>query len=181
MAAGWRGSRATACQTARWVRVTVPRCAIARRYGACVRWGPVVASILAAVALVAAAFTGIVVTADGATTRFGVVRLEGLVGETLLLVAVLLPVMTALFARRLASFGVVLGLGVDTFRRHEIPDALRAKIRDREAARLDTRRYFFAMNPEVGDPWIAAARPMTTSVARSASRSRRASSPSGSA
>jgi hypothetical protein len=94
------------------VRVTVPRCAIARRYGACVRWGPVVASILAAVALVAAAFTGIVVTADGATTRFGVVRLEGLVGETLLLVAVLLPVMTALFARRLASFGVVLGLGV---------------------------------------------------------------------
>jgi len=49
----------------------------------------------------------------------------------------------------------VLGLGVDTFRRHEIPDALGAKIRDREAARLDTRRYFFAMNPEVGDPWIA--------------------------
>ena len=33
------------------MRVTVPRCAIARRYGACVRWGPVVASILAAVAL----------------------------------------------------------------------------------------------------------------------------------
>jgi len=30
----------------------------------------------------------------------------------------------------------VLGLGVDTFRRPEIPDALRAKIRDREAARV---------------------------------------------
>lgn len=62
-------------------------------------------------ALVAAAFTGIVVTVDGADDRFGMVRLEGMVGETLLLLAILLPVVTVLFARRLAPFGVLAGLG----------------------------------------------------------------------
>jgi hypothetical protein len=76
-----------------------------------VRWGPVVASILSAVALIAAAFTGIVLTTDGVDQHLGVVRLEGLVGETMLLLAVLLPVVSVLFARRLAPFGVVVGLG----------------------------------------------------------------------
>jgi len=54
------------------------------------RWGPVGAYAVAAGALVAAAFTGITAFDGTRRTRFGMARLDGLVGETLVVVALVL-------------------------------------------------------------------------------------------
>jgi hypothetical protein len=51
------------------------------------RWGPTVASVVSAVALCTAALAGIRVTAGDEVGTFGLVHLDGLVGETTLVMA----------------------------------------------------------------------------------------------
>jgi uncharacterized membrane protein AbrB (regulator of aidB expression) len=76
------------------------------------RWGPVVASVVSALALVAAAFVGISAFDADAGEEFGLVRLDGLVGETLLLLgAVFVGVGVAAAMRRVPS-GAFIGLGL---------------------------------------------------------------------
>lgn len=72
-----------------------------------------IGAVVVAVALIAAAFTGIstvdATVGGAADRRFGLVRLDGLVGESLLLVGVALVGLTIAGARRAVPVGAVLG------------------------------------------------------------------------
>lgn len=76
------------------------------------RWGPVVASVVAAFALVAAAFVGISAFDGDAGEEFGLVRLDGLVGETLLLLGVVFVALGVAVAMRRAQAGAFIGVGL---------------------------------------------------------------------
>lgn len=76
------------------------------------RWGPVVASVVSAFALAAAAFVGISAFDGDAGKEFGLVRLDGLVGETLLLLAVVFVALGVAVAMRRAQAGAFIGVGL---------------------------------------------------------------------
>jgi uncharacterized membrane protein AbrB (regulator of aidB expression) len=76
------------------------------------RWGPVVASVVSALALVAAAFVGISAFDGDAGEEFGLVRLDGLVGETLLLLGAVFVGVGVAAAMRRAPSGAFIGLGL---------------------------------------------------------------------
>ncbi|MCX6521669.1 MAG: hypothetical protein NTZ21_13500 [Actinobacteria bacterium] len=76
------------------------------------RWGPVVASVVASLALVAAALTGITVGEVDQEGTFGIVQLDGLVGETMLVLAVALVALAIAFALRRVPAAAFIGPGV---------------------------------------------------------------------
>lgn len=76
-----------------------------------VRWGPVVASVVAALGLIGAGFVGISVFDADVGEEFGLVRLDGLLGETLLVLAIALVGLAVVVALRRAPAGALFGLG----------------------------------------------------------------------
>ncbi len=75
------------------------------------RWGPVVASAVASLALIVAGFVGITVTADGREHTFGLVALDGFVGETMLILAIALTGFAVAVAVRKMPALAFIGLG----------------------------------------------------------------------
>ena len=76
------------------------------------RWGPVVASVVASLALVAAALTGVTVGQIDQEGTFGIVQLDGLVGETMLVLAVALVGLAVAFALRRVPAVAFIGPGL---------------------------------------------------------------------
>ena len=76
------------------------------------RWGPVVASLVAALGLVGAGFVGISAFDGDTGEEFGLVRLDGLVGETLVVVAIALVGLALAAAFRRIPAGAMIGVGV---------------------------------------------------------------------
>lgn len=78
------------------------------------RWGPVVASAVASLALLAAGILGISAFDGDAGEEFGLVRLDGLVGETLMVLALALTGVAVAFALRRLPSGAVIAVGIVT-------------------------------------------------------------------